>query len=127
MFRARVVLLSTVFVVAAVLAACGDDKAAAPAETLPPLNTTTTASTSTTVYEDPNVQKYYVVQAGDTLSKIADSFDVRQEDLMTLNGITDPDKIEIGQELQIPTGKVVLDSLPTPAAGDSSTSSTQTP
>ena len=37
-------------------------------------------------------------------------------DLQAINGITNPDDIQAGQELQIPTGAVVYSTLPTPAA-----------
>ena len=54
------------------------------------------------------------VQAGDTLGKIAKAFQVRIADLMALNGIPNADDIQAGQELKIPTGVVVVDTLPTP-------------
>ena len=60
------------------------------------------------------VQKFYTVQRGDTLFKIAKAFQVRLADLQALNGITNPDDIQAGQELQIPTGVVVYNTLPTP-------------
>ena len=46
----------------------------------------------------------HVVKAGDSLSGIAAQFNVRAEDIMTANGITDPDFIQVGQELLIPVG-----------------------
>lgn len=113
-FRARVVLLATAFVLAAVAGACGDPGDSAAEQTLPPLNTTT--STTSTILVTTTVQRYYVIQRGDTLSKIADSFNVRLEDLMALNGITNADKIEAGDELEIPQGVVVIDSLPVPSS-----------
>ena len=48
------------------------------------------------------MQKYYIVKRGDTLGKIAKAFQVRLADLQALNGITNPDDIQAGQELQIP-------------------------
>ncbi len=48
---------------------------------------------------DPTV---YVVQAGDTLAAIANRLGVRLDDLITLNGIQNPDQISVGQTLQIP-------------------------
>ena len=54
------------------------------------------------------------VRAGDTLGKIAKAFQVRIADLMALNGIPNADDIQAGQELKIPTGVVVVDTLPTP-------------
>jgi LysM repeat protein len=48
----------------------------------------------------------YVVEAGDTLSAIAAKFAVPLSDLMTANGLTNRDFIQIGQELVIPLGGV---------------------
>ncbi|MFZ1041361.1 MAG: peptidoglycan DD-metalloendopeptidase family protein [Anaerolineales bacterium] len=44
----------------------------------------------------------YVIQPGDTLSSIADRFNVSLNDLMTANSITDPNAIQAGQQLVIP-------------------------
>lgn len=44
----------------------------------------------------------HTVQAGETLSSIAERYGVTLAELMTLNGITDPDAIVIGQELLLP-------------------------
>ncbi|MDP6183611.1 MAG: LysM peptidoglycan-binding domain-containing protein, partial [Gammaproteobacteria bacterium] len=44
----------------------------------------------------------YVVQPGDTLGGIATSVTVPIETLMALNGITDPDQIQVGQVLKVP-------------------------
>jgi LysM repeat protein len=44
----------------------------------------------------------YVVQEGDTLYAIALRFDVELDDLIALNGLSDPNDIQTGQELQIP-------------------------
>lgn len=48
---------------------------------------------------DPSV---YIVQPGDTLAAIANRRGVRIDDLITLNGIQNPDLISVGQELKIP-------------------------
>lgn len=45
---------------------------------------------------------YYVINQGDTLSKIAQMFGVSIKNLMEANGITDPNSIRIGQKLVIP-------------------------
>lgn len=95
-----------------VAAACGggtDDAAL----TLPPMYTTTTTTTlapTTTLY----VPVVYIVQPGDGLRKIANSFGVDLQELMQRNGITDPDTLYAGQELVIPppTSVVVTDTLP---------------
>ena len=60
------------------------------------------------------MQKFYTVKRGDTLGKIAKAFQVRLADIMALNGISNADAIQAGQELQIPTGAVVFSTLPTP-------------
>lgn len=83
--------------------ACGSDSRAG--GTLPAMITTT--STSSTVFvSTTTVVSFYVVQAGDTLSKIAGRFGVTTTDLMALNGITNPDHIEKGQRLKIPSSTV---------------------
>ena len=45
----------------------------------------------------------YVVKAGDTLGAIAKAFGVTVEALQEANGISDPRRLQIGQELIIPT------------------------
>ena len=46
----------------------------------------------------------YVIKKGDTLSKVANKFDVEIEDLLAANpDIKDPNKISLGQEIIIPT------------------------
>lgn len=52
--------------------------------------------------EDEADPSAYVVQAGDTLAAIANKLGVRLDDLITLNGIQNPDQISVGQTLQIP-------------------------
>jgi LysM repeat protein len=77
----------------------GDDKpktTTTPLATLPP--TTAAPATTTTV-----VPQEYIVQAGDSLSKIAKMFGVTVAALVAENNITDPDKIAEGQRLKIPT------------------------
>ncbi|GAA2746223.1 LysM peptidoglycan-binding domain-containing protein [Kitasatospora cinereorecta] len=44
----------------------------------------------------------YTVQSGDTLSALAGRFETSVTQLVTLNGISDPDLIQVGQQLQIP-------------------------
>ena len=44
----------------------------------------------------------YIVQPGDTLAQIANRLGVRIDDLITLNGIQNPDLLHPGQELKIP-------------------------
>lgn len=60
-------------------------------------NTTPTSSTpvSTTVIEQ------YTVKNGDTLSAISQRYNISVDDLMRLNGLTDPNALQIGQVLKI--------------------------
>ncbi len=44
----------------------------------------------------------YAVQSGDTLGQIAFIFGISLEDLMAANGLTNPDVLDVGQELTIP-------------------------
>lgn len=44
----------------------------------------------------------YIVQAGDSLSSIAEFFSVSLNELMSANGITDPNQLDVGQQLVIP-------------------------
>lgn len=55
----------------------------------------------------------YTVAAGDTLSSIGTRFGVAWRTLQTINGITDPNKIYVGQSLRIAGG---LAPSPTPEA-----------
>jgi LysM repeat protein len=112
--RARLGLLAGFFIALPMVAtACGDD--ASSGGTLPPIITTTTSTTVITT--TTTIPQFYTVQSGDTLDKIANMFGVTRDALMAINGITDPDHIELGEELQIPP----------PAPETTTTSSTVAP
>jgi LysM repeat protein len=106
----RVWLIGAVLVaVPLTAAACGSDTGGT--GTLPPIATTT--STSTTLATTTTRPTVYVVEAGDNLSKIATKLGVTKDDLMALNGITNPDHIEVGQKLKIPQpGEVIPTTVP---------------
>jgi LysM repeat protein len=88
---------------ASVVPACGmiggDDKPKSTTTALATLPPTTAAPATTTTV----VPQEYVVQAGDSLSKIAKMFGVTVAALVAANAIQDPDKIAEGQRLKIPT------------------------
>jgi len=92
-------LLAALFgVVPIVVGACGSSDTTS--ATLPPIVTTT--STTSTIAPSTTVPTEYVIQSGDSLQKIAAQFGVSVEDLIALNGITNPDEIEAGATLKIP-------------------------
>ena len=85
-------------------------------ERLPPI-ITTIASTTTTSTTIPAGQRFYTVNPGDTLGKIAASFEVTVQSIVDINKLASPDAIEAGQTLEIPSGIVVVAELPEPSAG----------
>ena len=90
-------------VVGAAACGIGEEKVGS---SLPPLvpvtsTTTTTPTTSTQV-------RYYVIQRGDSISSIAATFGVSQQELIALNGIVDQDQIQAGQTLQLPPSTLVV-------------------
>ncbi len=99
----------------AVVVACGTtDKASR--ETLAPIRTTTSTS-STTTTSLPEGQKFYVIKRGDTLAVIAASFGVTVQSIVEINGLANPDAIQAGQTIEIPSDVIIVDELPAlPAA-----------
>lgn len=90
-------------VVAVLLAAsCGSEPDAEPIPTtLPVLTTLRPQLTTTTMAPPPPQRRIYVVQPGDTLSKIANGFGVSVQALMEENG-KDDTLLRIGEQLVIP-------------------------
>jgi LysM repeat protein len=56
----------------------------------------------------------HVVQAGDTLNRISQEYDVSVEDIMAANNLTDPNNIPVGWELTIPVGGLPTPTVPPP-------------
>jgi LysM repeat protein len=67
----------------------------------------TIPQTTTTVYQEPVL---YTVEPGDSLFGIAERFSLNMAELMNINGITDPDRVNAGQVLKLPaaTGFVAV-------------------
>jgi LysM repeat protein len=107
--RARLVLVGVAALALVGVASCGSSDSSS-LETLPPIRTTTSTSTTTTTVSTEI--RYYTVKRGDTLSKIAAALGVTVESIVALNGLTNPDDIQSGQELKIPPPGLVIDSLP---------------
>jgi LysM repeat protein len=61
-----------------------------------------TAEPSATATAQPDGTQLYVVRSGDSLSVIASRFGVTVRAIMDANGLTDPDRLSLGQELIIP-------------------------
>lgn len=55
--------------------------------------------------------KTYTVKKGDTLSKIALANNTTVRDLVSLNGIKNPNVIRVGQVLQIPTKAPSIEAI----------------
>lgn len=72
-----------------------------PAPTLD-IDATATAFASE-VRPSPTVAALYTVQPGDTLSALAERFGTSVNELVAANGLTDPDAIQPGQTLLIPS------------------------
>lgn len=69
---------------------------------MPTATATPTATPFPTATPEPTMPRTYVVRPGDTLKDIAFEFDVSVQDLMQINGLTDPDTLQVGQVLIIP-------------------------
>jgi LysM repeat protein len=133
--RRRAWLLAPLLLALALLAACGgggdDDEGDAPDATPTTLPTATpfavapmpTIVAGAAAAPAPRGEVTYLVEAGDSLSAIAERFETTVEAVMAANGITDPTLIFIGQELTIPgeadeAGDATPTSTPRPG-GDS--------
>jgi LysM repeat protein len=82
-----------------------------------------TADTEPETFSDPN-ETIHVVQAGDTLGNISRTYDVSIEDIMTANGLTNPNVLSVGQRLLIPVGGLLT---PTPQPSPTPTSDAPPP
>jgi LysM repeat protein len=104
-------LAGAVLVVSALAAGCEDNDDPAADATLPPIQTTTTLPV--TVAPATTQPRFYEIQSGDTLGKIAAAFGLPIQAIMEKNKITDPDKIYAGQILELPiAAEIVVTSLP---------------
>lgn len=63
-----------------------------------------TLTPTVTPTPSPTASTTYTVQAGDTLSAIAQRFGTTVEAIVAANNLADPDSIQVGQELIIPPG-----------------------
>lgn len=103
MKRAGVAIAFVLATCLAALSACGDgEEEPTPTATVTPTATATPRATPVVTPSPTPIRGTYEVQAGDTLSGIADELGVDVEALAEANDITDPDLIYPGQVLIIP-------------------------
>jgi LysM repeat protein len=98
---------------AAFLAACVPEPPPASLPTLPAILDITPAPTLdidatatamlSIVRPQPTVAALYTVQAGDTLSGLAERFNTTVDEIVAANGLTDPDALQPGQTILIPS------------------------
>lgn len=70
---------------------------------IPPVASTAPSTTSPSTSSGTTKPKTYTVKSGDTLTSIARSLGVSATELATLNGITNPNLIRVGQVLKVPS------------------------
>jgi LysM repeat protein len=88
-----------------------------PVPTLPPRATSTPAPATPVPTATPTVTPtpiVYRIESGDTLLAIAANFGVPAESIQEANGIIDPRRLQIGQELIIPRPEPDAEQPPTP-------------
>lgn len=68
---------------------------------------------------ESNDAEIYEVRSGDTLGSISTQFDVPIEDILLANGLTDPNFLQVGQQLVIPIGGLP-EATPLPAPTETS-------
>jgi len=80
-------------------------------------HTVQSAPTQTTALPtSPPEPEIYVVKPGDSLSLIAENYNVSLDDLMALNTIDNPNTIQAGQNLMIPVTRLAGTSATTPSS-----------
>lgn len=99
--------------IAALLTACVPEPPPSALPTLPAVLDITPAPTldidatatafASEVRPSPTAAALYTVQAGDTLSDLAERFGTSVDELVAANGLTDPNDLQPGQTLLIPS------------------------
>ena len=89
---------------AAFAGACGAADEPASRDTLPPINTTTT--TTTTTVPPTSRPRTYEIQPGESLSAVAERFDLNYLELARFNKIKNPDNIDAGTMIKLPPATV---------------------
>lgn len=110
---ALVALVAVAIAAAFVMRSCDDESEVVPASLAPLTTTSTSTTTTTTTTLPPPVT--YEIRSGDSLFSIAQLFGISVAELIELNGIDDPDRIEAGDELLIPPTATTQPPEPTDA------------
>lgn len=111
--------------------ACGEGNDSG-LDSLPMLGTVATVAPTTPAGEAVTTttvvmgEQTYTIQQGDTLSYIAGQFGVTVEAIVAANGLANPDAIQAGQKVIIPSGGVVT-TTSAPAATTTTSSTTPAP
>jgi len=111
---------NTLLICALLLTGCVDQTNLQPPASLQPYHTSTPANTTTphVVIADTPLPTAtpitYVIQSGDTLSALAERFNVSQDDLRAANPDIDPNSMAIGTTILIPDGSAALAAASTP-------------
>ena len=100
----RPVALGLALSVGLLLTGCAGSVLDTPTENPIPTTTpeVTIAEIVTPTTVPPTAPRVYIVEAGDTLSGIADRFGTTSADIIELNDLADPDSLAIGDELLVP-------------------------
>lgn len=106
-------LVAAALLAAALLAACAPEPPETLLPTLPAVLDITPAPTldidatatafASLALPTPTPAALYTVQPGDTLSDLAERFDTTLDELVAANGLTDPNALQPGQTLLIPS------------------------
>lgn len=102
-----------VFSVAAVVASfLGDDDSSASTTTTTSTSTTVPASTTTTSAPPSD----YTVMPGESLFSIAQKFNLDMQEIIELNKLDDPDKLDAGDTLKLPSATGFVAVIPNTTA-----------
>jgi LysM repeat protein len=108
--KTRLSLLTTLLAATALAAACEGPQAQVGPDWTPVIifvSPTPEAASGEPTPRAPNVPTTaYRIKPGETLAEIADRYGLSTEELAALNGITNPNRVEVGQDIRVPTRPV---------------------
>ena len=86
----------------------------APAQNVP----ATATAFARQIIPTPTPAGLYIVKPGDTLSRIADEHATTVDEIMAANNLSDPNLIEVGRRLIIPSGEPAAETTAEAVAGE---------